>query len=78
MTLGSPNLTLFEIELALDAGRLSVLMTSGNWWAARRNGRTQLCKTRPGEFHIPIKAGFRATGELNHQSRQNIDFRIQP
>jgi hypothetical protein len=28
----------------------------------RRNGRTKTWKTRPDEFHLPVKYGFRGTG----------------
>ena len=33
---------------------------------ARRNGRTQTWKTRPGEFRIPVKIGFKGHGEITH------------
>lgn len=55
-------LTRQEFETALDAGRVEANMGGGKWWRARRNGATKLWKTRPNEFRIPVKAGFRATG----------------
>lgn len=57
-----------ELETALDAGKLKVRMANGNLWAVRRNGRTQTWKTRPDEFRIPIKYGFRGTGAIDHNS----------
>ena len=33
---------------------------------ARRNGKTQTWRTRPGEFRIPIKIGFRGYGAITH------------
>ena len=60
--------TLAQIEKALDSGIMLARMGNGNCWKCRRNGRTQTWKTRPGEFCIPVKAGFRATGKLTHQS----------
>ncbi len=57
-------MTRFEIETALDEGRLSILMANGRYWKARRNGRTQTWKTRPTDFRIPEKAGFRAFAQI--------------
>jgi hypothetical protein len=37
-------------------------------YEVRRNGRTQTWKTRPGEFRIPIKIGFRGYGEITHRN----------
>lgn len=54
-----------DIETALDKGCLWVRMGNGNWWKARRNGQTKTWKTRPMDFQIPIKAGFRATGRIS-------------
>lgn len=61
-------MTLQQIEQALAEGRVSTLMSNGNWWAVRRNGRTRTWKTRPGEFRIPIKFGLRGYGEITHRS----------
>jgi hypothetical protein len=57
-----------EIETALDAGRLKILMNTGNYWHVRRNGKTQTWKTRPTHFRIPIKFGFKNYGEINHDN----------
>lgn len=37
-------------------------------YGVRRNGRTQTWKTRPGEFRIPIKIGFRGYGEITDKN----------
>jgi hypothetical protein len=57
-----------EIETALANGLLWARMGSGNLWKLRRNGKTQLWKTRPDEFRIPVKAGLRATGSVTQDS----------
>jgi hypothetical protein len=31
----------------------------------RRNGRTQIWKTRPGQFRLPVKYGIRARGQFS-------------
>jgi len=56
--------TLADIETALAAGSLWVAMNNGRWWNARRNGATKTWKTRPSEFHVPIKFGLRGTARL--------------
>lgn len=35
---------------------------------ARRNGATQVWKTRPDEFRIPVKHGLYEYGEITHQN----------
>lgn len=62
------KLSLAEIERALSEGRINVQMNNGRFWHVRRNGRTKLWKTRPGEFQIPIKAGMFAHGYLRHDN----------
>ena len=57
-----------EVETALDSGRLWARITNGRYWQCRRNGATKTWKTRPAEFRIPIKAGFRSTGYVEHDS----------
>jgi hypothetical protein len=71
------------LEEHLDQHRLQVRMAKGNWLTIRRNGRTKMWKTRPGEFRIPIKFGFRGTGALTHfdylQGKLNLEFyRVNP
>jgi hypothetical protein len=61
-------LTLDQANHAIDHGLVHMRMLSGKLWVARRNGRTQTWKTRPGDFRIPIKIGFRGYGELTHHS----------
>jgi hypothetical protein len=67
---------LAAIEAALDSGRVQAEMTNGRWWRVRRNGRTKLWKTRPGEFRIPIKAGLRSCAYLTETNVQH--FRMEP
>ncbi len=37
-------------------------------YQVRRNGRTQTWRTRPNEFRIPIKIGFRGYGEITDRN----------
>ena len=41
----------------------------------RRNGKTQIWKTRPDEFRVPIKTGFYKTGQLTHQNSDDFHTR---
>jgi hypothetical protein len=52
-------------------------MHNGNWWKCRRNGRTQSWKTRPAHFRLPIKAGLRATGAIDHDTHFGADCDFQ-
>lgn len=67
--------TLSDIERALDEGRLWWTAKRGNPWVVRRNGATKLWKTRPGEFRIPIKAGLRTTGAVEHDNLHLFEIR---
>lgn len=60
------NLT--EIEKALAERRLYLHMLNGNYWLARRNGKTQTWKTRPGHFRIPVKAGLKSCMSITHDT----------
>jgi len=51
-------LNLSEIERALDKHELWAAMAHGRYWKLRRNGKTQLWKTRPSE----------SCGEINQRS----------
>jgi hypothetical protein len=61
-------MTLPEIEAALAAGHIFARMSNGREWRVRRNGQTKIWKTRPGEFRIPVKAGLRAYGSIEHDN----------
>jgi hypothetical protein len=65
-----------ELETALDAGKLYVKMNNGKYWRCRRNGKTQLWKTRPNEFRIPVKFGFRYCDAITHNDL-NGDWQIK-
>jgi hypothetical protein len=67
---------LADVEHALERGRLYVEMTSGRFWQARRNGRTQTWARDKYRFRVPVKAGLKAYGEATRANRCN--FRIQP
>jgi hypothetical protein len=40
----------------------------GGPYAARRNGATKTWKTRPGEFRVPIKIGFKGYGYIDQNN----------
>lgn len=72
-------MTGWEIEAALDQGRVEAHMANGNWWRVRRNGQTKTWKTRPGEFRIPVKAGLRACGYITHTNMNDPTmYRVRP
>lgn len=61
--------TLTDIEKALDGVNglhLFVPAGGGRWWYARRNGQTKRWKTRPADFRIPIKYGFKNCAQIEH------------
>ena len=58
-----------EIETALSNGLLFARMGNGNLWECRRNGATQLWKTRPNDYSIPVKAGLKSCGRVTETSR---------
>lgn len=53
-----------EIEEALDDSRLYVHMNHGNSQLCRRNGQTQIWKTRPDDYRVPFKHGFKSFGQV--------------
>ena len=61
-------LTLQAFESALDRGNVRAVMHNGKLWSVRRNGATKLWKTRPDEFRIPIKIGFRDYGQVTQDN----------
>ena len=62
------KLTVEQANHAIDHGLVWARMSRGELWQCRRNGATKTWKTRPGEFRIPVKAGFSACGELTHNN----------
>ena len=43
----------------------------GNRFSCRRNGKTQIWKTRPDEFKIPVKRGLYSYDYLTHKNCNN-------
>jgi hypothetical protein len=69
-------MTRTEIETALDSGRLWLRATRNtNAIRCRRNGATRRWRTRPHEFLIPIKFGFRGTGRVDHSNTELFEVR---
>ena len=71
-------MTHLEIEALLSAGKISVLMSNGNYWRVRKNGQTKLWKTRPQDFYIPIKFGIRGYGKITNHSQIGTDKTLKP
>lgn len=65
-----------EFETALDSHKLYVMMSAGNFWELRRNGRTQTWKTRPNDFRTPMKYGLRGTTAFTQDDLGQRYFRI--
>ena len=61
-------MTQTDVETALAAGHVWARMTHGAYWRCRRNGATRTWKTRPEDWSIPFKVGFREYGKINHDS----------
>jgi hypothetical protein len=66
-----------QLESALDSGKLFVKMNRGNSQRARRNGKTVTWKTRPGDYRIPFKHGFKGYGQITPQVASDSCFEIQ-
>lgn len=66
-------MTLQEIEAALAAGSLYAHMHNGRAWQLRRNGATKRWKTRPVDFSIPVKCGFRTCARISQTSSISYD-----
>ena len=62
--LSAPAITPENVESLLRARFLQVAMKSGRWWDIRANGARKTWKTRPGEFRLPFKAGFKSCGAI--------------
>lgn len=71
-------MTLQELETALDSNQLQALMANNRWLTLRRNGRTKLWATRPHDFYIPVKVGFRTYARLGPAELTSPNFRIAP
>lgn len=61
-------MTIDEANKAIDSGMVWARMSHGKLWQCRRNGATKTWKTRPSEFRIPIKIGFRECSEFTHNN----------
>ena len=68
MTTIDAIMTRIAIEDALGRGDLWAAMRNGRYWKLRRNGATQLWKTRPNDFRIPVKCGFKTCTRITETS----------
>lgn len=81
MTITKTGLALirrYEIEMALDAGCLSVCANNLKMYKARRNGKTKTWKTRPNDFRIPIMFCFKSHAVINQDNIMSEDFVVTP
>ena len=62
------DITLDDIEAALDCGQLWARMSNDKYWVLRRNGKTQRWKRDPSRFYIPVKAGLRLYNQITSDS----------
>ena len=62
------KLTQEEANKAIDSGEVKALSSRGTWWSCRRNGKTKTWVTRPNDFRIPVKIGFRSCGYIYHDT----------
>jgi hypothetical protein len=65
------------IERLLDEGKLQVLCGC-QWYTARRNGKTKTWKTRPSDYRIPIKVGFKTCGHIDQRDATGGTVREKP
>ena len=67
-------------EKALDSGRVEIAMVGGNWWKARRNGKTRRWVTDPMRFEIPMKVGLKRfmTFDNSWLADEGRFYRIKP
>ncbi len=66
-----------QIETALDARKLFAHMNRGNSQLCRRNGKTKTWVTKPGEYRIPFKHGFKGTGQITPATAYDEYFLIK-
>lgn len=71
-------MTLSQLEVALDAGKLQMRHMKDKWYAVRRNGQTKKWTTRPGQFSIPCKVGFNCYLSITQDdmAKEPSDLRI--
>jgi hypothetical protein len=58
------DITRSNIDALLDAKEIYVLMNSGNWWAIKRNGKTQRWKRDASRIRVPFKTGLYQYGAI--------------
>jgi hypothetical protein len=57
-------ITRANVDALLDAGKIEVATTNGNWWRIRRNGATKTWKKYPARIRIPFKMGLYGHGAI--------------
>lgn len=57
-----------ELEVALEAGCLYLVIGPGLCYLLRRNGNTQTWKTRRDDFRIPCMYGLRGHYPISHET----------
>jgi len=74
-----------NVDELLDAHQIEVHMTTGRWWAVRRNGKTRRWKRDASRIYVPIKFGLKFYGVIEtsdfcgpHGSLRTDFFRVKP
>ncbi len=65
------KLTREQAERAIEAG-FQAKAPNGNFWRARRNGKTKVWARSPERYQIPIRMGFRGNTYATEQSEWNF------
>lgn len=65
-----------EVDLALDEGRVEVMVRPNRWWKVRRNGKTYVPKRAPDGWYVPVKYGLYGYGRLDQSDFDNNRARI--
>lgn len=69
-------LTLQDALLAVRFEHETLKNSDGTPLRARKNGKIQLWKTRPGEFRLPCKHGLKTCFDITHENAHN--WRVAP
>lgn len=65
-----------DFEQSLAAGNVYVHVGGERYWQARRSGKTKFWPSRPLEFSVPIKMGFRDHARVTHNEYKTDSVRI--
>lgn len=67
--LSNLTLSLEEIENSLMQRKLFVRTDKDSLWSVRKNGKVKFWKTRPSQFKIPVKFGWKYFGYITQDNK---------